>query len=66
MRFFEDFKVGEITKINFSGQELEKTWKLEMKIQNFPTSALKSNPRLARRIRKAKLNISADDLSLVD
>ncbi|MBW1811446.1 MAG: hypothetical protein JRJ87_24875 [Deltaproteobacteria bacterium] len=58
--------VGEITRLSFAGKETDKVWDLELEIQNYATSALKSNKRLARRTKKIHLLIDENKVEIDD
>jgi len=58
--------VGEIIKVSFAGKETDKVWDLELEIQNYATSALKSNKRLAKRTKKIHLLIDENKVEIAN
>jgi len=58
--------VGEITRLTFVGKQTDKVWDLELVIQNYATSALKTNKRLARRTKKIHLLIDENNVEIAD
>ncbi|HUU03739.1 MAG TPA: hypothetical protein VM425_20055 [Myxococcota bacterium] len=59
-------EVGEFVKITLTGKNDDKVRNLELTVQNWASSALKSNPRLARRARKVTLQIDEKQVELVE
>jgi hypothetical protein len=59
-------EVGEFVKIALAGKNDDKVRNLQLTVQNWASSALKSNPRLARRTRKVTLQIDEKQVELVE
>jgi hypothetical protein len=59
-------EVGEFVNIKLTGKNDDKQRDLELTVQNWASSALKANPRLARRTRKVTLRIDENSVELVD
>lgn len=56
--------VGEITRVSFAGKETDKVWDLEVEVQNYASSALKSNRSLVRRTKKIHLLIDENKVEI--
>lgn len=59
-------QVGEFTKVVLKGKNDDQLRRLELTVQNWPTQALKSNPRLARRTSRVALQIDRRQVELVE
>jgi hypothetical protein len=66
IRAYDLGKVGEITKVAFAGQPSEKLQVIEVTVQSYASSALKANPRLAKRTKKFRLQLSETEAEIVD
>lgn len=66
IRAYDLGQVGEITKVAFAGKPDEKLQVIEVIVQNYAASALKSNPRLAKRTKKYRLKLSETEAEIVD
>ena len=65
IRAYDLGKVGEITRVAFVGKQEAKLQIIEMTVQNYASSALKSNPRLAKRTRKVRVKLSETEAEIV-
>ena len=65
IRAYDLGQVGEITKVAFTGEQEAKLLVIEMTVQNYASTALKTNPRLAKRIRKIRLKLSETEAEIV-
>lgn len=66
IRAYDLGKVGEITKVAFKGEPSEKLQVIEVTVQNYASSALKANPRLAKRTKKYRLKLSETEAEIVE
>jgi hypothetical protein len=66
IRAYDLGQVGEITRVAFTGQPEARLQVIEMTVQNYASSALKSNPRLAKRTRKVRLKLSETEAEIVE
>ncbi|MFC1654369.1 hypothetical protein ACFL2F_01075 [Myxococcota bacterium] len=65
-RAYDLGKVGEITKVAFAGSQEAKVQLIEITVQSYASSALKSNPRLSKRTKKFRLKLSETEAEIVD
>jgi hypothetical protein len=65
IRAYDLGKVGEIAKVAFSGSQDAKLQVIEVSVQNYASSALKSSPRLAKRTKKYRLKLSETEAEIV-
>jgi hypothetical protein len=66
IRAYDLGKVGEITKVAFSGSQEAKLQVIDITVQNYASSALKANPRLAKRTKKFRLKLSETEAEIAD
>jgi hypothetical protein len=66
IRAYDLGKVGEITRVAFAGSKEAKLQVIEVTVQNYASSALKANPRLAKRTKKYRLKLSETEAEIVD
>jgi hypothetical protein len=66
IRAYDLGKVGEITKVAFAGSQDAKLQVIEVIVQNYASSALKANPRLAKRTKKYRLKLSEKEAEIAD
>ena len=64
IRAYDLGKVGEITKVAFTGSQEAKLQVIEVIVQNYASSALKANPRLAKRSRKFRLKLTETEAEI--
>ncbi len=66
IRAYDLGQVGEITKVAFVGEPNVRLQVIEMTVQNYATSAHKTNPRLAKRTKKYRLKLSENEAEVVE
>lgn len=66
IRAYDLGQVGEITKVAFAGSQEAKLQVIEVAVQSYASSALKANPRLAKRTKKYRLKLDENDAELVN
>ena len=65
IRAYDLGTVGEITRVAFVGEQKAKKLVIEMTVQNYASSALKANPRLAKRARKVRLKLDENEAEIL-
>ena len=66
IRAYDLGQVGEITKVAFAGSQEAKLQVIEVTVQSYASSALKTNPRLAKRTKNYRLKLSETEAEIVD
>jgi hypothetical protein len=64
VRAYDLGQVGEITRVSFTGSQETLPLVVEMTVQNYASSAFKTNPRLSKRTRKLRLKLDENQAEI--
>lgn len=65
IRAYDLGTVGEISRVAFVGEQTAKLLVIEMTVQSYASTALKTNPRLSKRTRKVRIKLSENEAEIV-
>jgi len=65
IRAYDLGTVGEISRVAFVGKQDAKKLVIEMTVQNYASSALKTNSRLAKKTRKVRLKLDENEVEIL-